>query len=131
MARMTGIIVAIFAALPLMGHAQERAEMGVNVCRDAHPTDLTARNACYSEWRRSALLVRRYHETYVEGGSFWDGFTSALLPNPYKINRRNLFGNCSAGQVFSGNFWDNQFDFREVWACIARHDKEAAKWDMI
>ena len=131
MARIMGIILTMLAMMPSIGMAQERAPMGMNVCGEENPGDLAGRNACYAEWRRSGLLVRRYYETYVEDGTFWDGFSSALFRNPYKLNRRNLFGNCSAGQVFSGNFWDNQFDFREVWACIARHDKEAAKWDMI
>ncbi len=126
------LIITIFASvIPIMAFAQERLTMGDKICREEHLDSLSAREICYDDWLRSALLVNRYVETYVDNASVWDTFMSALLANPFKLNRQNLFGNCSAGQLLSGNLWDNEIDFRKVWDCIARHDKEAAKWDMI
>lgn len=136
MKQLLSVFVAVLCLVPFVGHAQERATQGINVCREENPADLEARNSCYNDWRRAAILVRRYHETYVQSGeTFFDGFIEGMkmsvLINPYKLNRRRLFGNCSAGQLFNGNMWNDTMDFRSVWSCIAEHDTEAAKWDMI
>lgn len=118
-----------------IAHAQERAPEGVEFCREKAAKSILAGTICYENWERSLLLYLRYSEFAgvidEDGNLTIPSFSDIFVINPFKLNRRRLLDNCTTTQVFNGNIFSGNLDYKEIWACIVKTDPVAARWDTI
>ncbi len=118
-----------------MAFAQQRAAEGVEFCAENAKPGPAAQEICYLKWESGLQLVLRY----LRHGGILDesnepiplSLSAAFSWNPFRVNPRDVFGGCSATQLFNGNMFSGVSDYAAVWECIARRDKSVAGWGAI